>query len=126
MQAATAQLLQSVEQLPPQELDEFVTQVLQVHAHRRTPNLSRLESDLLLTINHGPSKQFSEELNQLVLKRQSLEISDLELAQLIEMTEKMELWNVERIQALIKLGQLRNRSLSEIMQDLGINPPECL
>ncbi len=126
MQATTAQLLQTVEQLPSQELDEFVMQVLQVRAHRQTPNLTEAESELFSIINQGPSNEFREELNHLVLKRQSLEISEPELAQLIEMTEQMELWNVERIQALVKLGELRNRSLSEIMQDLGLNPPECL
>ena len=33
MQATTAELLETVEQLPAQELDEFVLQVLQVQAH---------------------------------------------------------------------------------------------
>ena len=42
MQAATAQLLQRVEQLPSQELDKFVTQVLQVCAHRQAPKLTEL------------------------------------------------------------------------------------
>jgi ABC-type uncharacterized transport system ATPase component len=121
MQAATAELLRTVEQLPSQELDEFVMQVLQVQTHRQTTNLTVTEADLLLTINQGPSTQFREELNHLVLKRQSLEISYSELTQLIAMTEQMELWNVDRIQALIKLGQLRSRSLPEIMQDLEIN-----
>jgi hypothetical protein len=126
MQAATAELLRTVEQLPSQELDEFVMQVLQVQTDRQTPNLTEAETDLLLIINQGPSIQFREELNHLVLKRQSLEISDSELTQLIAMTEQMELWNVDRIQALIKLGQLRSRSLPEIMQDLEIHPPDCL
>jgi hypothetical protein len=79
-----------------------------------------------LIINQGPSSEFRKRLNHLVLKRQSLEIEESELTQLIEMTEQMELWNVERIQALIKLGQIRGRSLPEMMQDLGINPPNCL
>lgn len=126
MQASTAQLLETVEQLPPQELEEFLLQILKVQAHRQTPSLTEVESGLLLIINQGPSSEFRERLNYLVLKRQSLEIEESELTQLIEMTEQVELWNVERIQALIKLGQIRGRSLPEIMQDLGINPPNCL
>lgn len=126
MQASTAQLLETVEQLPPQELEEFLLQILKVQAHRQTPSLTEVESGLLLIINQGPSSAFRERLNHLVLKRQSLEIEESELTQLIEMTEQVELWNVERIQALIKLGQIRGRSLPEIMQDLGINPPNCL
>jgi hypothetical protein len=126
MQASTAQLLETVEQLPPQELEEFLLQILKVQAHRQTPSLTEVESGLLLIINQGPSSEFRERLNHLVLKRQSLEIEESELTQLIEMTEQVELWNVERIQALIKLGQIRGRSLPEIMQDLGINPPNCL
>ena len=101
-------------------------QVLQVQAHRQAPRLTEAESELLLTINQGPSNEFREELNCLVLKRQSLKIKDSELTQLIEMTEQMELWNVKRIQALIKLGKIRGRSLPEMMGDLGINPPDCL
>ncbi len=126
MQASTAQLLEAVEQLPPQELEEFVLQILKVQAHRQIPSLTEVESGLLLIINQGPSSEFRKRLNHLVLKRQSLEIEESELTQLIEMTEQMELWNVERIQALIKLGQIRGRSLPEMMQDLGINPPNCL
>ena len=126
MQASTAQLLETVEQLPPQELEEFLLQILKVQAHRQTPSLTEVESGLLLIINQGPSSEFRERLNYLVLKRQSLEIEESELTQLIEMTEQVELWNVERIQALIKLGQIRGRSLPEIMQDLGINPLNCL
>lgn len=125
MQASTAQLLEIVEQLPPQELEEFLLQVLRVQAHRQTPSLTEVESGLLLIINQGPSSEFRGRLNHLVLKRQSLEIEESELTQLIEMTEQMELWNVERIQALIELGQIRGRSLPEIMQDLDINPPGC-
>lgn len=125
MQASTAQLLEIVEQLPPQELEEFLLQVLRVQAHRQTPSLTEVESGLLLIINQGPSSEFRGRLNHLVLKRQSLEIEESELTQLIEMTEQMELWNVERIQALIELGQIRGRSLPEIMQDLDINPPDC-
>lgn len=126
MQASTAQLLEAVEQLPPQELEEFVLQILKVQAHRQIPSLTEVESGLLLIINQCPSSEFRKRLNHLVLKRQSLEIEESELTQLIEMTEQMELWNVERIQALIKLGQIRGRSLPEMMQDLGINPPNCL
>ena len=101
-------------------------QVLQVQAHRQIPRLTEVESELLLTINQGPSNEFREGLNRLVFKRQSLEIKDSELTQLIEMTEQIEFWNVERIQALIKLGKIRGRSLPEMTEDLGINPPDCL
>jgi hypothetical protein len=124
-QVSAEQLLRAVEQMPPQELETFVAEVLKLRAHRETPNLTTFESDLLLKINQGISDEMQGRFNELVTKRQGVTLTEPELTELIQLTEQIELLDAERIEHLGELGQLRGRSLSEIMQDLGIQPPAC-
>ena len=47
------QLLKALEQMPTDELDQFVDRVVVLRAQRRAPHLSEKESELLLKINRG-------------------------------------------------------------------------
>jgi hypothetical protein len=50
----------------------------------------------------------------------------VEQAELIQITDRIEQLDAERIEYLGELALLRQRSLTEIMQDLGIQPPTCV
>jgi hypothetical protein len=126
MQASTQQLLDAIAQLPPKELEAFVVQVLKLRAQRQIPHLSSSESELLLKINRSLSKPQQLRFDQLVAKRQELTITEPELAELIEVTEQIELLNAERMASLAELAISRNQTLNQIMQDLGIHPPACV
>jgi hypothetical protein len=126
IQASTQQLLDAIAQLPPKELEAFVVQVLKLRAQRQIPHLSSSESELLLKINRSLSKPQQSRFDQLVAKRQELTITEPELAELIEITEQIELLNAERMAALAELAISRNQTLKQIMQDLGIHPPACV
>jgi hypothetical protein len=52
-QLTAEKLLQAVEQLSPDELAGFVTEVLSLQAQRREPHLSQAEADLLVQINRS-------------------------------------------------------------------------
>jgi hypothetical protein len=126
MQTSTEQLLKEIEQLSQPELEVFVDQVLKLRAQRQVPHLSASESELLLKINQSIPEPLQQQFEHLVMKRQQLTITETELAELIEITDRIEALNVERIKALEALAHSRNLSLSQIMRDLGIQPPTCV
>ncbi len=126
MQASTEQLLKAIEQLPQQELDAFVEQVLKLRAQRQVPHLPQPESEPLLKINYSLPTSSRTRFDELIAKRQELTITDAELAELIEITDASEQLNAERIAAIAELAKLRHQTLDQIMQDLGIHPPACV
>ncbi|MBV8883023.1 MAG: hypothetical protein JO235_03350 [Chroococcidiopsidaceae cyanobacterium CP_BM_RX_35] len=65
-------------------------------------------------------------LHELVAKRQALLLSKAEHAELMQLGDRIEQLDAERIEHLAALAKLRQRSLTEIMQDLGIQPPTCV
>jgi hypothetical protein len=122
----TEALLKAVEQIPQPEFDAFVTQVLKLRAQRQAPSLSMSESELLLKINQGIPDQLQQRFNQLVAKRQALDLTEADYAELIQLTDRIEQLDAERIESLAELARLKNKSLTEMMHDLGIQPPACV
>lgn len=125
-QVSAEQLLKAVEQLPPQELEAFAFQVLRLRAQREAPSLSVSESELLLKINQGIPSGLQNRFNELIALRQALTLTEAEYAELIQLGDRIEQLDAERIASLAELAQLRNQSLTEVMQNLGIQPPACV
>ena len=125
-QVSAEQILKAVEQMPQQELEAFITQVLMLRAQREVPSLPLSESELLLKINQGIPRELQSRFNKLIAKRQALTLSEAEQAELIRLTDQIEQLDAERIESLAELARLRNQSLTDVMQDLGIQPPVCI
>lgn len=100
--------------------------MLKLRAQRQAPSLTATESELLLKINQGIPTELQPQFNQLVAKRQAFLLSKAEHAELMQLSERIEQLDAERVEHLAALAKLRQRSLSEIMQDLGIQPPTCV
>ena len=124
VQVSTEQLLRAVERLPPQELAAFVDQVLALRAQREAPHLSQSETALLLQINQGLPAALQRRFDELVAKRQAETITPDELQELIAITDPIEQRDAQRLAALIELAQLRQTTVPELMDSLGIKPPE--
>jgi hypothetical protein len=78
------------------------------------------EAALLKRINLGFSADWWEQYRGLIAERQAETISETDLAQLIGMSESIELANVGRIGALGELAKLRGCEIETVMADLGI------
>jgi hypothetical protein len=91
---------------------------------QRLNSLEQLEAELLQKINIGLSPETWETYHLLMLKRygENLEIEEQE--KLIEISDEIENKNVKRIEALIKLSELRNTSLALLIQELEIKACE--
>jgi hypothetical protein len=118
----TEQLLHAALQLPRAELEQFVTRLLALSLRQDTPHLVQAESELLLKINQGLPPVMQQTLDELIAKRQTQTLTVEEHEELIRLTEHVEKSDAERLQHLLALAALRNISLDELTQQLGIHP----
>ena len=116
------QLLNAALKMPRPELERFVARLFALKAREETPSLSAAETRLLLKINQDLPAPARQRMNALIDKRQASRISPAELEELIQLTDQAEEIGVERLKCLIELAALRNLTLNELMQQLGIKP----
>jgi hypothetical protein len=116
----TEQLLHAVQQLPHDELDTFVAQVLAVRAQQAAPHLTQTESELLLRINQPLPAALQEHYNDLVGKRRAEQLTPTEHTELLALTDQIEQAEADRAAALAALAQIRQISVRAIMQELGL------
>jgi len=119
---SAGQLLEAVEQMPAQELERFVAQVIAMSAHHRAPTLSRPESELLMAINQGVPANLQRRYDELIAKRRAVTLTREEHEELLALTEQVEELDLRRAERLVELARLRKTTLSAVMEDLGIGP----
>jgi hypothetical protein len=115
------QLLDGIAQLDLPELERFSFKVSNLVAQRKSPYLPQRESELLQQINlslPAEKRQRYAELNAKLLDETITLAENQELGELIE---KIEQADVERLQALVELAQLRNMSLARLMEQIGVS-----
>jgi hypothetical protein len=125
IQIAADQLLEAARQLPPPELDQLVERLLAWRGQlmNTAPRLSAAETELLLKINQGFAPAPQQRYDELLEKRDARTLTPAEYQELLALTEQVEAFNVERVQALADLAQLRQVSLPEVMRQLGLDTP---
>lgn len=121
-QLSKEDLLKAVEQLSLSDLEGFVQDIITLKAKNQAPSLSSDETELLLKINQGLSSAIQSRYQSLIQKRDSETLTMAEYQQLLELTEQVELHQVQRLDSLAKLAQLRQVSLTDLMTQLGMKP----
>ena len=84
----TDELVKAALQLPPIELEKFVTKLFVLKAKEHTPSLSQRESELLLRVNQTLSPPQRKRLNLLIKKRQAHTITSAELQELKQIAKE--------------------------------------
>jgi hypothetical protein len=84
--------------------------------------LSRAEADLLQRINASLSPEAWRRYEDLLARRQDETLTLAEQTELIALSDQLEALNVERLEALTELAQLRGVSVPELMTQLGLSP----
>ncbi len=121
--ASQKQLLQAVDKIEISQLQPFVSEVLARASQRLAPNLPAEESDLMQKINRGLPASVGSRRRVLDARRREGSLSDEERAELLQLNEQTEAAQVERLQNLIALAEIRGTSLPQLMADLGLEPP---
>jgi hypothetical protein len=127
LQISTENLLGVVLQMPDSEYDKFIEKANKLRRKSVKSAWTKSEIELIKKINGAIlSAEKQLRFNKLVKKRRAEKITETELAELIDLTEESEKLNVERIQMLAKLATAKNKTLSEIMDELEIFPPKII
>jgi len=120
---SSEQLLSAARQLPRREFDQFVLRVLNLRAELGAPVLPAAESELLLKINHPVPDDLQRRYDELLVRRDARTLTPEEHKELLELTDRVELLEAERMSHLIELARLRQITLEELMKQLGFQPP---
>lgn len=116
-------LVKAAEQLSAAELRQFTSQVLALNAKRTAPSVTQEEAELLLHINDRLPEAIQQRYRELVAKRDAETLGDGEYAELLALTAQAEAFDVRRVEALSKLASRRGVTLTELMRQLGLEPP---
>lgn len=117
------QLLNGVVQLETSDLERFVEQVNFILAQRKSPNLREPEVELIQQINQSLPENIQRRYDELRAKSRTETITSEEHEELLRLIDIVEQADVKRLQHLIELSQLRQVSLPDLMNQLGIHPP---
>lgn len=123
-QVSVNELLNGVAQLETPELEHFVVQVLTLRAKRIAPCLPEEEAVLLEKINQGLPPDVQHRYDELTAKRRAETLTPEEHRELLALIDRVEQADAERVQVLSELAQRRNVSVTALMAELGIRPPE--
>lgn len=103
--------------------DAYAANILTQHLSKQVAAVSESEAELLQQINVGLSEEKWQRYHQLRQKLEDGTLPQDEQQELLGITDEIERANVHRIEALIKLADLRNTTLDALMDELGVRPP---
>jgi hypothetical protein len=116
------ELLLAANQLDEADLERLLQQVAILRAHRKANVLPLEEAQLLQKINQGIDPELRTQYQTLRAKKEAETLTDAEYNTLIQLSNNIEQFGAQRLEALANLAQLRACSLSELMVSLGIQP----
>ena len=116
------ELIKAARQLDQTDLDRLLHHVMILRAHHKVNVLPEEESQLLQQINQGIDSELRSQYQVLREKREAETLTDGEYEILIRLSNQIEQCSAQRLEALASLAQLRQVSLSVIMESLGIQP----
>jgi hypothetical protein len=116
------ELIKAANQLDEPDLEQLLHQVVVLRARRKAQVLPEEEAQLFLKINQGVPAALRARYQILRQKREAETLTDTEYDTLIQLSNQIEQIGAQRLEALASLAQLRQVSLPEIMETLGIQP----
>ena len=115
------QLLQEIAQLDTSELEGVAYAVSLLRARRIAPSLSKTESDLVRQISAcALVPKDKAMLLQLGEKMEAQDISDTERQVLLELTDRSEQLNVQRMRLIGELATVRGETVLDTMSHFGL------
>lgn len=115
-------LLRAIQRLGMREIEQLLSQILQLRAELSAPSVSSSETDLLLQINRGLSEDEARRYHELMDKRRAVMLTPSEYQELLRLTETAEALQARRVRFLAELARLRGTSLSSLVEELGLQP----
>lgn len=123
-QLETERLLDAALQMSRAEMKRFVARLFALKARQEAPSLTPRESKLLMKINQGVPLELQRRYDSLIRKRRRHKLTRAEHCEVLALSQEIERHDVERLKLLSDLARLRGLSLPDLMQALGLEPPE--
>ncbi|WP_242042048.1 STAS/SEC14 domain-containing protein [Alkalinema sp. FACHB-956] len=114
------ELIKAAHQLDETDLDKLLQQVITLRTQRKAHVLPAEEAHLLDQINQPLPAELRAQYQALRVKREAETLTEAEYQTLIQLSCQIEDFAAQRLAALASLAQLRQVSVSEIMEALGI------
>jgi ABC-type uncharacterized transport system ATPase subunit len=114
------ELFKAVDDLSEADLENLMCRARAARTRRNPSVLSEQETTLLLKINHALPEAIHQEFITLRDRRDADIITDTEYERLLEVSDRIEELAADRAIALVELANLRQVSLMQVMDDLGI------
>ena len=114
LKVSTENLLNIVVQMPEKEFARFFKNARQIK-EREANLIKKIES-----FNLSPEKE--KIYRQLLRKFRAEKISPEEHKVLIEITDELEGFTVEKLKCLVEITKIRNSTIDEVMKELNIKP----
>lgn len=118
LKITTENLLNVIVQMPENEFKRFIEKAKELRVKQKA--VSSEETDLLLKINDIFPIGERERYNELYAKFQNGDITQVEHRELIELSDKFEMLNAQRLEHLGRLAALRNQTLEEAIRGLNL------
>jgi hypothetical protein len=118
-------ILKGVSQLETTDLEYFLAEISQMLAQRKINHLPERETDLLQKIHHNIPLDVRLRHRLLSKKLDEEAITNEEYSELKSVVTRIEKADVERLQALIELAQLRGISLDDLVEQLDLEYEEA-
>ncbi len=121
-----ANLLNVVVGLPKNEFEVLIANAKRLRG-KSSENKAGKEVRLIKKVNETTlTEEEYRRFYELIEKRRDEIISNDELEELSELTDKSEEINVKRLKYLFEIAQIRNKSLREVMKELEIFPAQTI
>lgn len=115
-------VLEVVKQFTSSELETFTKRVNLIYAQNKTPYASQRETELLKKINEGLSPAILRPFQELKAKIEAETITEAEQVELLHLVNEVEQYDAKRLAWLIELAQLRNQTVPDLIDNLGLHP----
>lgn len=126
-QAVKLELIKQITEIKNEQVLEQLSAVLKrankEGGRKKAPALSAHESELLIKINEGLPEDVLYRFSALSEKLAHETLTNSEHEELLQLIPMVEAKAAERLQYLIRLAEVWNTSVDEVMAKLGIHTP---
>jgi len=117
VQLSSEQLLKAVEQLTQPNLEEFLSQLVILHTHKKAACLLKNEAKLFLQPHQNIIINNNEKL---IDKREVETLTQEEYQALLYLGEQIDRLQAQRIEYMAELAKIHGISLTKLMEHLGL------
>ncbi len=121
-QISINELLEGVQKLSAEDFDLFFKKIQKLRTEKESVHLSDFERSLLERIKAGLPLQFKKRFFHLTGKRDEETLTPTEYEELLELTEKYEQYELDRLRLMVQLAESRGITLPDLVKQFNLSP----